>query len=638
MTLINIKPHYKKNAWIKKGNYQRLYEQSIKYKNQFWAEQALTHLTFIKPFSITQSGPFHQKKWFEDGTLNVSEQCIDRHLPDKANQTAIFWQGDIPEEKQRISYQVLHDEVCKMANVIKKQGIKKGDRVCIYLPMIPEAAYAMLACARIGAIHSVVFAGLSADALSSRINDAECQLLITTTDFNRGGKTIDIESNLKAALINTPSIKHALFIKMPTSPSLATFKTMTLIDWQTEKKEAFPFCHIEEMNAEDPLFILYTSGSTGKPKGLVHTTAGYILYAAMTHKYVFDYHDGDIYWCSADIGWITGHTYVVYGPLANGATTLMFSGTPTYPTPQRYWEIIDEYKVNIFYTAPTAIRALMKEGDQHLKSSSRASLRLLGSVGEPINPSAWLWYHDFVGEKRCPVIDTWWQTETGGIMLSPMPGVTKLKPSYAQSPFFGIEPILINEQGKETQEGTQLAIKHPWPGLARTIYKDHNRYQNTYFKKGYYIPGDGAQKDEHNFIKITGRTDDVLNVSGHRLGSAEIENALLQHPFVAESAVVGMAHEIKGEAIYAFVTLKSHYTGSESLKLELSDTLKKHIGAIAKPEAIQWADELPKTRSGKIMRRLLKKISNKETHDLGDLSTLAAPKVIEALIQGRSTV
>lgn len=630
---MDIKPHYKENAWIKPDNYQKLYQQSLTHNNQFWTEQALTHLSFIKPFSITQSGPFHEKKWFEDATLNVSEQCIDRHLYEHAHQTAIIWQGEEDSERKRISYQELHDEVCRMANILKKYGIKKGDRVCIYLPMIVEAAYAMLACARIGAVHSVVFAGFSPNALAARINDAECKLLISTANFFRGGKTIPLEHNVQTALESTPCIDNLLMINEPkNSPSI---NNIQVIDWHKERHDVEPFCHIEEMNAEDPLFILYTSGSTGKPKGLVHTTAGYILYAAVTHKYVFDYHEGDIYWCSADVGWITGHSYIVYGPLANRATTLMFAGTPTYPSPDRFWQIIDKYKVNIVYTAPTAIRSLMKEDEKWLKTTNRKTLRLLGSVGEPINPSVWQWYHDKIGLKNCPVIDTWWQTETGGIMLSPMPGAFPLKPGFVQRPFFGIEPVLVDEKGLTTNNANLLAIRKPWPGMARTIYNDHGRYIENYFKNDLYMTGDGATVDAEGNFQITGRTDDVLNISGHRLGSAEIENALLTHPAVAETAVVSMAHEIKGEAIYAFATLKSHFSPSDALKTELSNTVRQSIGPIATPEHIQWAVELPKTRSGKIMRRLLKKIANKDTEQLGDLSTLASPDIIQTLIAQR---
>lgn len=630
MNPIDIKPHYQKHAWLDQARYQALYQQSIEQPEAFWAEQAREHINFIKPFSTVRSGEFDSIKWFEDGTLNVSEQCIDRHLPERANQTAIIWEGDEPNESKHISYQELHDEVCRMANLLKTQGINKGDRVCIYLPMIPEAAYAMLACARIGAVHSVVFAGFSPEALRSRIEDAQCRLLITTELSTRGGKTTNLLANATKALENAPSIESVLLIHAPQNHTLKQ-----AIDWQAEKANFAPICPATEMNAEDPLFILYTSGSTGKPKGLVHSQAGYILFAQLTHKYIFDYHDGDIYWCGADVGWVTGHSYIVYGPLANGATTLMFAGTPTYPTPARFWQVIDKHQVNIFYTAPTAIRALIKQGNDWVTQTNRSSLRLLGSVGEPINPEVWLWYHDIVGNKQCPIVDTWWQTETGGIMLSPMPGVTALKPGLAQMPFFGIEPTLVNEQYQEDNNGSVLAFKQPWPSMARTIFNDHPRYQETYFKNGYYIAGDEAHRDQDNDYQVIGRIDDVLNVSGHRLGTAEIESAILEHSSVAEAAVVSQKHEIKGEAIYAFVTLKQGETASDELKQQISNTVRRVIGPIATPETIQWAEELPKTRSGKIMRRILRLIANQHFEDFGDLSTLSAPDVVEKLIKSR---
>ena len=630
MNPIDIKPHYQKHAWLDQARYQALYQQSIEQPEAFWAEQAREHINFIKPFSTVRSGEFDSIKWFEDGTLNVSEQCIDRHLPERANQTAIIWEGDEPNESKHISYQELHDEVCRMANLLKTQGINKGDRVCIYLPMIPEAAYAMLACARIGAVHSVVFAGFSPEALRSRIEDAQCRLLITTELSTRGGKTTNLLANATKALENAPSIESVLLIHAPQNHTLKQ-----AIDWQAEKANFAPICPATEMNAEDPLFILYTSGSTGKPKGLVHSQAGYILFAQLTHKYIFDYHDGDIYWCGADVGWVTGHSYIVYGPLANGATTLMFAGTPTYPTPARFWQVIDKHQVNIFYTAPTAIRALIKQGNDWVTQTNRSSLRLLGSVGEPINPEVWLWYHDIVGNKQCPIVDTWWQTETGGIMLSPMPGVTALKPGLAQMPCFGIEPTLVNEQYQEDNNGSVLAFKQPWPSMARTIFNDHPRYQETYFKNGYYIAGDEAHRDQDNDYQVIGRIDDVLNVSGHRLGTAEIESAILEHSSVAEAAVVSQKHEIKGEAIYAFVTLKQGETASDELKQQISNTVRRVIGPIATPETIQWAEELPKTRSGKIMRRILRLIANQHFEDFGDLSTLSAPDVVEKLIKSR---
>lgn len=627
VTTIDIKPHYQEHAWIKPVDYQTLYQQSLNDPDTFWAEQARKHLEFIKPFSITKSGTFNQIKWFEDGTLNVSVQCIDRHLAKRANQTAIIWEGDELTQSQHISYQQLHDEVCRMSNVLKKYGIQKGDRVCIYLPMIPEAAYAMLACARIGAIHSVVFAGFSPEALASRINDASCKMVISTTEAYRGGKKHNLLKNVSLALKTTPSVNHLLLIDAPKQAPLEN-----IVDWQLEKQTVSAICPPQEMAAEDPLFILYTSGSTGKPKGILHTSAGYILYATMTHKYVFDYHDGDIYWCTADVGWITGHSYIVYGPLANGATTLLFAGTPTYPTPSRFWQVIDKHQVNIFYTAPTAIRSLIKAGNKWVEQTDRSSLRLLASVGEPINPEVWLWYYNIIGNKQCPVIDTWWQTETGGIMISPLPGAVALKPGFAQTPFFGIDATLINEQGLENEQASLLAIRQPWPGLARSIYNDHTRYDTTYFANQYYLSGDEAHQDAQANFQIIGRIDDVLNVSGHRLGTAEIENALVEHPAVAEAAVVGIKHEVKGEAIYAFITLKQGYTPSDALKIDVSNKVRTIIGAIATPEKIQWAIELPKTRSGKIMRRILRKIANQDTEHLGDLSTLASPEVIKHLL------
>ena len=630
MSTIAIKPTYKECAWIKEKDYHEIYHRSIDSPEAFWAEQARQYLSFIKPFSITKSGTFNRVKWFEDATLNVCFQCIDRHLPSKANHPAIIWEGDEPTENLTIDYQTLHDEVCRMSNLLKKYGIGKGDRVCIYLPTIPEAAYAMLACARIGAVHSVVFAGFSPAALNSRINDAECKMLITTDNSNRGGKPIPMHQNVLAALDNASTIENVLFISRPSNSSIES-----IIDWQAERLEMPTECQPTEMSAEDPLFILYTSGSTGKPKGILHTSAGYILYAMLTHKYIFDYHEGDIYWCSADVGWITGHSYMVYGPLANGATTLMFSGTPNYPTPARFWQVIDKHQVNIFYTAPTAIRSLIKASDDWVHQTKRSSLKLLGSVGEPINPEVWLWFHDVVGRKNCPVIDTWWQTETGGIMLSPLPGVNQLKPGFAQSAFFGIEPVLIDAKGNESPDGTLLAIKQPWPGMARSVFNDQKRYDETYFLNGYYLAGDEAYIDQDGDIQVIGRMDDVLNVSGHRLGTAEIENALLKHPAVAESAVVSIKHAIKGEAIFAFITLKEGFKPSDQLQQEIQKTVRHVIGPIATPEAIQWAAELPKTRSGKIMRRVLRKIANNGFDNFGDLSTLAAPAVVEDLITER---
>ncbi len=633
MTLIDIKDNFKENAFITEEKYKTLYQQSIENPEAFWADRANEFIDFYKPFDTVLSGPFNATRWFDGAELNVSYQCIDRHLKDNAERIAIIWEGDEPNISKTLSYQDLHDEVCRMANVLKNQGIQKGDTVCIYLPMIPEAAISMLACARIGAVHSVVFAGFSPEALRHRINDAKCKLVITTQDSPRGGKVTKLGDNVKKALEDTPSITHALFIEPPpTSQGLPK-----LVNWQEEKDKVEASCEPEVMQAEDPLFILYTSGSTGKPKGILHTQAGYILYAAMTHKYVFDYHPEDIYWCGADVGWVTGHSYIVYGPLANCATTLMFQGTPTYPNPSRFWQVIDKHQVNIFYTAPTAIRALMREGNKWVNATKRDSLRLLASVGEPINPEVWLWYYNVVGNTHCPVVDTWWQTETGGIMLCPLPGATKLKPGAAQTPFFGIEPMLVDEKGEEVKEQGLLAINKPWPGIARTIYHDAKRFE-TYFANNRYIAGDEALVDEYGYFQITGRADDVLNVSGHRLGSAEIENALCEHVDVAEAAVVGHQHEVKGEAIYAYVTLKSDSVPSESAKRALIDTVKQAIGPIAKPEVIQWANELPKTRSGKIMRRILRKIANKDFEHFGDLSTLANPQVVDELIDARKSI
>lgn len=633
MNSIAINEYYKKHAWITPERYQSLYLQSINEPETFWAQQAVNFLDFKRAPRRTLTGPFHACRWFEDGTLNASYQCIDRHLPKRAQQPAILWEGDEPNQQRTLTYQNLHDEVCRMANVMKKHGIKKGDRVCIYLPMIPEAVVAMLACARIGAVHSVVFAGFSPEALKQRIVDAACKLLITTMQAQRGGKCIALGENAAKAVGETTCLQHVLLIESEG----ANVYFDSFIDWQQAKPTVAPDCPPEEMGSEDPLFILYTSGSTGKPKGILHTTAGYLLYAAMTHKYVFDYHDGDVYWCGADVGWITGHSYIVYGPLANGATSVIFAGTPTYPTPARYWQIIDKYQVNIFYTAPTAIRTLMKEGDEWLQTTTRSSLRLLGSVGEPINPDVWLWYYRYVGKEQAPVMDTWWQTETGGIMVSPLPGVTRLKPGFAQQPFFGVLPTLLDDKGHETKGTGRLAIKQPWPGLARTIYGDEARYLKTYFNHGYYVAGDEALQDDQGNYQILGRVDDVLNVSGHRLGTAEVENAIIEHPAVAESAVVGMKHAIKGEAIYAFVTLKQGVASSELLKQEICQQVRKAIGPIATPDIIQWADELPKTRSGKIMRRILRKIANEQFDNLGDLSTLATPQAVENLIQKRNS-
>ena len=637
-----IDPAVADRALINEERYQEMYRRSIDDNEGFWREQG-RRLAWIKPFSKVKDVSFGKEdlhiRWYYDGTLNVCANCIDRHLPEKQDQTAIIWEGDSPDRDEHISYGELYERVCRFSNVLKRLGAGKGDRVTIYMPMIPEAAVAMLACARIGAVHSVVFGGFSPDALAGRIVDCESTLVITADEGLRGGKKVPLKKNVDAA-IGKPGadiVKNVLVVK----------NTGAKIEWvegrdawlheETEQVDAN--CPAEEMAAEDPLFILYTSGSTGKPKGVLHTTAGYLVYAALTHQYVFDYHPGDIYWCTADVGWVTGHSYIVYGPLANGATTLMFEGVPNYPDWSRFWEICDKHKVNILYTAPTAIRALMREGDAPVKKASRKSLRLLGSVGEPINPEAWEWYYHVVGDGRCPIVDTWWQTETGGILISPLPGATPLKPGSATRPLFGIEPAIVDGQGtrlKGEAEGN-LIIADSWPGQMRTVYGDHARFVETYFSTfpGNYFTGDGARRDADGFYWITGRVDDVLNVSGHRMGTAEIESALVLHNKVAEAAVVGYPHEIKGQGIYAYVTLNAGVEPSDELLKELRQTVRTEIGPIASPDLIQWAPGLPKTRSGKIMRRILRKIAANDYKNLGDTSTLAEPAVVEELIENR---
>ncbi len=576
-------------------------------------------------------------RWFEGAKLNVSANCLDRHLEKRGDQVAIIWESDDPGEDRKLTYRQLHTEVCKFANVLKAQGVNKGDRVCIYMPMVPEATVAMLACTRIGAIHSVVFGGFSPEALKDRINDSECCVLITADQSIRGGKKVPLKTNADKACESTPSIQKMIVVQRGGAP----------VEWQEGRDvwyheamaSASADCPAEAMDAEDPLFILYTSGSTGKPKGVLHTTAGYLLYTAITHQYVFDYKDGDIYWCTADVGWVTGHSYIVYGPLANGATTLMFEGVPNYPDFGRFWDVCDKHQVNIFYTAPTAIRAIAKEGDALVNKRDLSSLRLLGTVGEPINPEAWMWYHRVVGKERCPIVDTWWQTETGGILITPLPGATRLKPGSVTRPFFGVQPMLVDENGKELEGAASgnLCIKHPWPGQMRSIYGDHERFFQTYFStyKGYYFTGDGCRRDEDGYYWITGRVDDVLNVSGHRMGTAEIESALVLHENVAEAAVVGFPHEIKGQGIYAYVTLNSGVEATEDLKKELVQLVRKEIGPIATVDILQWAPGLPKTRSGKIMRRILRKIAENELGNLGDTSTLADPSVVEDLVANR---
>lgn len=636
----SINESAKQRTHIDNETYLAMYDASINDPETFWKSQSDAFLQWDTPWTKLQQTDFAQGQaaWFLGGELNVSVNCIDRHLANRANQTAIIWEGDDPSEDAAITYAQLHEHVCRLSNVLKARGVKKGDRVCIYMPMIPEAAYAMLACTRIGAIHSVVFGGFSPQALQDRILDSDCQTVITADEGLRAAKPIPLKANTDQALLKCPNVHTVIVVK----------RTGGQIDWHEQRdiwyEQAVDAvsaeCEPERMASEDPLFILYTSGSTGKPKGVLHTTAGYLLQAAMTHKYVFDYHDGDIYWCTADVGWVTGHTYIVYGPLANGATTLMFEGVPTYPDASRCWQVVDKHQVNIFYTAPTALRALMGQGDDFVTSSSRKSLRLLGSVGEPINPEAWEWYYHVVGEERCPIVDTWWQTETGGIMITPLPGATALKPGSATRPFFGVKPVLLDTQGQviEGAGSGNLAISHSWPGQIRSVYGDHQRCIDTYFSaySGYYFTGDGARRDEDGYYWITGRVDDVLNVSGHRMGTAEVESALVLHESVAEAAVVGFPHDIKGQGIYAYVTLMSGVEGTDELMADLNSLVRTEIGAIAKPDIIQWAPGLPKTRSGKIMRRILRKIAENELDSLGDTSTLADPSVVEELIRNRS--
>ncbi len=628
------------SAHVDAAKYAEMYQQSINDPDAFWGEHG-KRVDWIKPFTKVKNTSFDAKdlsiKWFEDGTLNASANCIDRHLADKADQTAIIWEGDDPADSKNITYQELHDETCRLANAMKARGVSKGDRVCIYMPMIPEAAYAMLACARIGAVHSIVFGGFSPDSLAQRIDDSKCRLVITADEGLRGSKKVPLKANVDAALKSCDSVDTVIVVKR-------TGGDITMNDgldvWHHEIcADQASTCAPEEMGAEDPLFILYTSGSTGKPKGVLHTTGGYIVYASMTHEYVFDYKPGEVYWCTADVGWVTGHSYIVYGPLANGATTLMFEGVPNYPDSSRFWQVCDKHNVAIFYTAPTAIRALMREGDDPVKSTSRKSLRLLGSVGEPINPEAWLWYHKVVGDERCPIVDTWWQTETGGILITPLPGATALKPGSATNPFFGVQPLMVDAEGTPLDGACEgnLCISDSWPGQMRTIYGDHQRFIETYFTTypGRYFTGDGARRDEDGYYWITGRVDDVINVSGHRMGTAEVESALVAHPKVAESAVVGAPHDIKGQGIYAYVTLNLGEDPSDALKKELVQWVRKEIGPIASPDWLQWAPGLPKTRSGKIMRRILRKIAENDFGNLGDTSTLAEPAVVDDLVENR---
>jgi len=634
-----VKAEIAAKAHINAANYRMMYQQSIDQPEVFWAEQAQQLLTWSEPWHKVLSFDYSKAdiRWFEGGKLNVSANCLDRHLMNRGDQVAFIWEGDHPSQDKTITYRQLHSEVCKFANVLKNLGVKKGDRVCIYLPMIIEAATVMLACTRIGAVHSIVFAGFSAESLKDRLLDADSSYLVCADEGFRGGKTLPIKHTVDSAAKHCPQLQKIVVIRHSGKP--VAWQPARDVWYHEAMDGVSDDCPPEPMDAEDPLFILYTSGSTGKPKGVLHTTGGYLLYAAITHKYVFDYHDGDIYWCTADVGWITGHSYVVYGPLCNGATTLMFEGIPTYPEADRFWQIIDKHRVTIFYTAPTAIRALMAQGDQYLASTTRSSLRILGSVGEPINSEAWEWYYHSVGNSHCPIVDTWWQTETGGILITPLPGATDLKPGSASVPFFGIQPHLLDSQGNllaGEAEGV-LVFSHPWPGQARTVYGNHQRFINTYFKSypGYYLAGDGARRDSDGYYWITGRIDDVINVSGHRLGTAEVESALDLHEAVAESAVVGYPHAIKGQGIYAFVTLCAGVDASEQIKNELVALVRKEIGAIATVDIIQFAPALPKTRSGKIMRRILRKIAANELENLGDISTLADPSVVKSIIANR---
>ena len=638
--IYDVPADWRKRAFADDARYQELYARSIKDPNSFWAEQA-KRIDWIKPFSKVKNSSYDPHnvsiKWFEDGTLNVAYNCVDRHLAKRGNQTAILWEGDDPKTDKKLTYKQLHAEVCRFANVLKARGVKKGDRVTIYMPMIPEAAISMLACARIGAIHSVVFGGFSPESLAGRVDDCKSDVVVTADEGVRGGRKIPLKANTDAACDKVGHVKSVIVLRH--TGAAVNMKAGRDVYYDEIAKTVPADCPCEEMSAEDPLFILYTSGSTGKPKGVLHTTGGYLVYTAITHQYVFDYHDGDIYWCTADVGWVTGHSYIVYGPLSNGAISLMFEGVPNYPTSSRFWEVCDKHKVNIIYTAPTAIRALMQGGNDPVKKTSRKSLRLLGTVGEPINPEAWEWYYHVVGEDRCPIVDTWWQTETGGILITPLPGATKLKPGSATRPFFGVQPEIVDAEGKVQNGATSgnLCIADSWPGQMRTVYGDHQRFVDTYFTTypGKYFTGDGCRRDEDGYYWITGRVDDVINVAGHRLGTAEVESALVAHPKVSEAAVVGYPHDIKGQGIYAYVTLMAGEKPSENLRKELVGWVRKEIGPIASPDLIQFAPSLPKTRSGKIMRRILRKIAEDEFGNLGDTSTLADPAVVDDLVNNR---
>ena len=638
---VKVPKAWKERAFIDKDKYEKLYEKSVEKPDKFWGKEG-ERLDWIKPYTRVKNTSFEHPnvsiKWYEDGTLNISANCVDRHLKKRGKKTAIIWEPDDPNAAARhISYRELHENVCRLANVLKAKGVKKGDWVTIYLPMIPEAAYAMLACARIGAIHSVVFGGFSPDALAGRVDDCKSEFIITADEGLRGGRKIPLKANTDTALQKNGHVTTVLVVRHTGGDVPWTEGRDVWLDEAMAQVSAD--CPPEEMNAEDPLFILYTSGSTGKPKGVLHTSGGYLVYAAMTHQYVFDYHDGDIYWCTADVGWVTGHSYIVYGPLANGATTLMFEGVPNYPDAGRFWDVVDKHKVEILYTAPTAIRALMGAGEDFVKRASRKSLKLLGTVGEPINPEAWEWYYHVVGDSRCPIVDTWWQTETGGILITPLPGATKLKPGSATLPFFGVQPAIVDADGKilEGEAAGNLVILDAWPGMMRSVYGDHQRFVETYFSayKGKYFTGDGCRRDADGYYWITGRVDDVINVSGHRMGTAEVESALVAHPKVSEAAVVGYPHDIKGQGIYCYVTLMEGEESSDALKKELRDWVRKEIGPIASPDQLQFAPGLPKTRSGKIMRRILRKIAEDDFGNLGDTSTLADPGVVTDLVENR---
>lgn len=638
--LFKVPAEWAENSYINQSSYEAKYKNSIDNNEKFWAEEG-KRIHWFKPYTKTKEVTYSTKKvsikWFYDGTTNVSYNCIDRHLPKRAKQTAIIFEGDDPKESKNITYQELSDQVCKLANGLKEIGVKRGDRVTIYMPMVPEGVYAMLACTRIGAIHSVVFGGFSPDSIVNRILDCKSEFVITADEGLRGQKVIPLKKNIDEALKKCPNVKKCIVLKR--TGGNVPFDSKRDVWYHELTSKMSTTCKPEEMNAEDPLFILYTSGSTGKPKGALHTTGGYLVYASMTHQYIFDYKDGDIYWCTADIGWVTGHSYIVYGPLSNGATTLVFEGVPSYPDASRFWQVIDKHKVNIFYTAPTALRALMREGDAMVKKTSRKSLKLLGSVGEPINPEAWIWYHKVVGDSRCPIVDTWWQTETGGILIAPQPGAIDLKPGSATKPFYGIKPSVVDEKGVELKGACEgrLCMSDSWPGQMRTVYGDHQRFIDTYFSQhdGKYFTGDGCKRDEDGYYWITGRVDDVIIVSGHNLGTAEIESAFVAHPKVAEAAVVGYPHDIKGQGLYCYVTLKVGETGSEALTKELKDLVRKIIGPLATPDLIHYTPGLPKTRSGKIMRRILRKVAENQFENLGDTSTLADPTVVQSLIDNR---